>query len=489
MGKPRGFLHHPRRLPGKRSTALRVLDFGEIYDGQDANATRDQAGRCMDCGVPFCHQGCPLGNEIPDFNELLHRGRWREAHSLLASTNNFPELTGRLCPAPCEAACVLAINDDPVTIEQIEKQIIERAFDEGWVTAEPPQTRTDKRVAVVGSGPAGLAAAAQLNAAGHLVTVYEAADRIGGLLRYGIPDFKLERWVLDRRLEIMRAEGVELVTDTRVGETPTWSELRAGHDAVVIAIGAGRARDLAVPGRELAGVEFAMDYLEHQNRVVAGLAARVAQLDAADKDVVILGGGDTGADCLGTALRQGAHTVRQIELLPQPPAQRSSDNPWPQWPLVDRLSPSHEEGGVRDFGVLTKQLDGADGVLSTLHAIRVEVIRRGDGGLDIREMPGTGLSLRVDLLILALGFTGPDVNALAEQVGVATDRRGNIAIDDQFMTSVAGIFCAGDARCGQSLIVRAISDGREAARAVDAYLRDGHSNLPTRGADSPLGGR
>jgi len=489
MGKPSGFMEHHRQAPERRSTALRVLDYGEIYTDQAAGTTREQASRCMDCGVPFCHQGCPLGNEIPDFNDLLHRGQWREAYQRLASTNNFPELTGRLCPAPCEAACVLAINDDPVTIEQIEKQLVERAFAEGWIEAESPPKRTDEKVAIVGSGPAGLAAAAQLNSAGHRVTVYEAADRIGGLLRYGIPDFKLERHVLDRRLALMKAAGVKFVTDTRVGESPTWAELRESHDAVLVAIGAGSARDLQVPGRELHGVHFAMDYLEQQNRVVAGSAPADADLDARGRDVIILGGGDTGADCLGTALRQDARSVRQIELLPQPPEQRRENNPWPQWPLVDRLSPAHEEGGQREFGVLTKRLEGERGGLTTLHAIRVDVSQRAGGDLDIREIPGTEVSLAADMLLLALGFTGPQADTLVEELGAATDQRGNIAIDDRFMTSIDGLFCAGDARRGQSLIVWAIADGREAARAVDSYLSGGPTGLPTRGVDSPFGGR
>ncbi len=489
MGNPRGFLEERRRVPPKRSPRLRIADSQEVYGEQSADVTRRQGSRCMDCGIPFCHQGCPLGNEIPDFNELVYRGKWREAYLRLAGTNNFPELTGRLCPAPCEAACVLAINDDPVTIEQIEKEIAERAFAEGWVLPSPPRAQSGKRVAVVGSGPAGLAAAAQLRASGHEVTIHEAADRIGGLLRYGIPDFKLDRNVLDRRLEIMRAEGIEMVTGSRVGRSPTWPELRAEFDAVLIAIGAGRARELDVPGRDLRGVHQAMDYLSHQNRVVAGDVELSPEFDARGKNVVILGGGDTGADCLGTALRQGARTVRQLELMLQPPPRRSAGNPWPQWPLVDRISPSHEEGGSRDFGVLTKSLGGKDGNLATLRAIRVDVTPRTGGGFDLREIAGTGFKLPVDLLILAMGFTGPDASELSEQMGVETDARGNVAVDDSFATSAEGVFCAGDAQRGQSLIVWAISDGREAARAIDAFLRGGRAWLPSRGADSPFGGR
>jgi len=490
MGKLKGFMESRRQVPTRRHYKQRLRDWDELSEDLSPERLQQQGGRCMDCGVPFCQQGCPLGNQIPDWNDLVHRENWREAYERLAATNNFPEITGRICPAPCEAACVLAINDDPVTIEQLEKAIAERAFEEGWVLPSPPAERTGKHVAVVGSGPAGLAAAAQLCSAGHEVTVYEAADRIGGLLRYGIPDFKLEKWVLDRRLEILREEGIELVTGARVGDDPTWEELHRSADALLVAIGSGRARDLQVPGRGLDGVGFAMPYLEEQNRGGGGDEIGEAQISAAGKDVVILGGGDTGADCLGTALRQGARSVRQIELLPRPPGQRSQDNPWPQWPLTDRFSPSHEEGGDRDFGVLTKHLEGRGGDLTTLHAVRVDVERDAQGRFEVQEIPGSGFRLHVDLLILALGFLGPEARSLVDQLGVSLDARGNVAIDDKFATSVDGVFCAGDAQRGQSLVVWAISDGREAARAIDSYLRGGAASwLPTRGRDAHFGGR
>ncbi|MCA9679213.1 MAG: glutamate synthase subunit beta, partial [Myxococcales bacterium] len=368
MGKPTGFLEWQRLLPKKRGVDDRLGDYKELYRPPTAEAEaeiRKQGGRCMDCGVPFCQQGCPLGNQIPDWNDQIFRGRWRDAHRRLAATNNFPEFTGRLCPAPCEGACVLAINTDPVTIEEVEKQIIERAFAEGWVRPEPPRLRTGKTVAVVGSGPAGLAAAAQLNRAGHTVTVFEAAPRAGGLLRYGIPDFKMEKWVIDRRLALLEAEGVRFRCGVEVGREPTWDHLRASHDAVLIAVGARRGRDLAVPGRDLAGVVMAMDYLTEQNEVVGGERERSA-LDVRCRHVIVLGGGDTGSDCLGTALRQGAASVQQIELMPAPPAARADDNPWPQWPMVFRTSSSQEEGGEREFALQTTRLSGQDGRLTTL---------------------------------------------------------------------------------------------------------------------------
>jgi glutamate synthase (NADPH/NADH) small chain len=440
----------------------------------------------MDCGVPFCQQGCPLGNPIPDFNDAVYRGRWKEAFLALSSTNNFPEFTGRLCPAPCEAACVLAIDQSPVTIEQMEKEIAERAFAEGWVQAQPPARRTGKRVAVIGSGPAGLAAAAQLNRAGHSVTVYERDDRPGGLLRYGIPDFKMEKGVLDRRLALMEAEGVVFRTSVDVGKEPGFSALREQHDGVLLAIGARRPRELEVPGRELAGVVQAMEYLEHQNRVVAGLATLDPRLDAAGKRVLILGGGDTGSDCLGTALRQGAQSVTQVELLPAPPMTRADSNPWPRWPLVFRTSSSQEEGGERAFGLMTKHLSGSEGRLQKLHAIQVDLQRQPDGSTRLVEQPGTEVVHEVDLLILAMGFTGPETAGLQE-MGIRLTPRGAVQVDARFATSVDGVFCAGDANRGASLIVWAISDGREAAKALDAWLSGDSSTLPTRGRDASFG--
>ena len=470
MGKPTGFIEWTRLLPKKRPIGERLHDWREVEPVAgllESDAIRPQAGRCMDCGVPFCTQGCPLGNPIPDFADLVYRDRWHDAHRRLAATNDFPEFTGRLCPAPCEAACVLGIDGAPVTIEAIEKAIADRAFAEGWIVPQPPRTRTGKRVAVVGSGPAGLAAAAQLNRAGHSVTVFEADAQPGGLLRYGIPDFKLEKSVIDRRLAVLRAEGIELRCNVRVGTDPTWDRLRADHDAVVITIGAQRPRELAIPGRDLPGVVIAMDFLVDQNRALAG-EQPTARHDVRGKRVIILGGGDTGSDCLGTALRQGAAHVMQIELLPAPPASRAAANPWPSWPLVFRTSSSQEEGGERAFAFRTTRLSGS-GRLEALHGVRVD----GDAEL----------TFAVDTLILALGFIGPDTTSLADQLGVALDPRGNIAVDARFATTVPGIYCAGDAHRGASLIVWAIAEGRELARAVDADLRGGVSCVPPRGQD------
>jgi glutamate synthase (NADPH/NADH) small chain len=498
MGKPTGFVEWSRLAPKKRAVAERLRDWREVeapHGVLESDAVRPQAGRCMDCGVPFCHQGCPLGNLIPEFADLVWKQRWRDAHLRLASTNNFPEFTGRLCPAPCEAACVLAIDPtggnprpageavgvptplvgQPVTIEAIEKAIIERAFAEGWVAPQPPRVRTGKRVAVVGSGPAGLAAAAQLNRAGHTVAVYEAAARPGGLLRYGIPDFKMEKHVIDRRLAVLEAEGVAFHCGVTIGREPTWRELRAAHDALVIAIGAGRARELTVPGRELAGVVLAMDYLTEQNQVV-GNERTTAAHDVRGKRVVILGGGDTGSDCLGTALRQKAAQVTQIELLPAPPQARATGNPWPTWPYIFRTSSSQEEGGERSFAFRTTHLEGEAGRLVALHGQRVDA--PGAHGPDVR--------IPVDALILALGFTGPDAGALSAELGVALDARGNIAVDAGYATSAPGVYCAGDAHRGASLIVWAIAEGRELARQVDAALCQGRSALPARGQDLPF---
>jgi len=467
MGKVTGFVEYSRLVPARRGIGERVRDWREVDTTGDAGAMRTQGARCMDCGVPFCTQGCPLGNPIPEFADLVHRDRWREAYRRLASTNDFPEFTGRLCPAPCEAACVLAIDQGPVTIEALERAIIERAFAEGWVVPEPPRARSGQRIAVVGSGPAGLAAAAQLNRAGHHVIVYEAADRPGGLLRYGIPDFKLDKAILDRRLALLAAEGIDFRANVTVGRDPTWDALRADHDAIVLAVGAQRPRDLQIPGRELPGVWLAMDYLTAQN--AAGAAGATSPLDVRDKRVVILGGGDTGSDCLGTAHRQGAASVAQIELLPAPPAVRGADNPWPTWPLLFRTSSSQEEGGARDFGLRTTALEaGPSGELAAL----------------IGERVATGEPVRIgcDVVILALGFIGPAAGAL-DQLGLARDARGNVAVDARYATSIPHVFAAGDARRGASLIVWAIAEGREAARHADAYLRRGASQLPAIGQD------
>ena len=492
MGKPTGFLIWGRQTPHKRSEAVRVRDCDEFVPLFDEGVAREQGGRCMDCGVPFCMQGCPLGNRIPDWNDLVHRGDWWRAWVALDATNNFPEFTGRLCPAPCEAACVLAVNQDPVTIELIEKQVVERAFAEGWVVARPPRVRTGKSVGVVGSGPAGLAAAVQLNRAGHQVVVYERADRLGGLLRYGIPDFKLDKAVIDRRLDLMRAEGVRFEVGVEVGRRVSWAALRERHDALVVAIGAEAPRELEVPGRELAGVHLAMDYLGQHNRRVAGDPEGEAPIVVAGERVVVLGGGDTGSDCVGTAHRQGAASVVQLELLPAPPAERPAGNPWPQWPLVLRTSSSHEEGGERLFGLMTRRLagDGA-GRVAALHAAPVDLEAGPDGRTRLVERPGAEeVVIPCDRLILALGFVHPVAEALREQLGVALDARGGVATGPDFATSALGVFAAGDARRGASLIVWAISEGREAAREVDHYLRAGAEPvLPTRGQDRPFGGR
>jgi glutamate synthase (NADPH/NADH) small chain len=487
MGKTTGFQEWKHVPAPKREKSERLKDSREFILPLPPEEARRQAGRCMDCGVPFCHQGCPLGNPIPEFNDAVYRGKWKEAYLALSSTHNFPEFTGRLCPAPCEAACVLNIDQDPVTIEQVEKEIIERAFAEGWVKARPPAHRTGKRVAVVGSGPAGLAAAAQLNQAGHLVTVYERDDRPGGLLRHGIPDFKLEKSVIDRRLKLLEEEGIEFRCGVDVGREPGYRALREQYDALVLAIGAQHAKDLVLPGRELSGVVMAMDYLTHQNRVVAGLASLEPRFNAAGKRVLILGGGDTGSDCLGTALRQGAAHVMQVSYAPPPPRLRAQDNPWPRWPLVFRTSSSQEEGGQREFGLVTQRLEGQDGQLKAVHTVKVELVSGADGKSALVEIPGSETAHPVDLLVLAIGFTGPDTRVLSEDLGVKLTSRGNVQVDAHFATSVDGVYCAGDASRGASLIVWAFADGREAARSVDAYLSQGASSLPTRGKDSAVG--
>lgn len=490
MGKPDGFLQWQRQMPERRPANERVGDWKELYEERSAALTKEQGGRCMDCGIPFCQQGCPLGNSIPDFNDHIYRDNWKAAWEVLRSTNNFPEFTGRLCPAPCEPACVLTINTSAVTIEQNEKEISERAWREGWVRPVRPRTRTGRRVAVVGSGPAGLAAAEQLNAAGHTVVVYERDAAVGGLLRYGIPDFKLEKDVIQRRVQVIEDAGVAFKTGVDVGQDISWSELQEAYDAVVVCIGAGRPRDLDVAGRELEGVAFAMDFLGHQNRVVSGEATQTPpELHAAGKRVVILGGGDTGSDCLGTSIRQGAIEVTQIELFPEPPQQRSDDNPWPQWPMVFRTSSSHEEGGARVFATMTTGLQGDGGKLTGLHTQRIEVVAEGDGRTRLVPVPGSEAVLPCDLLLLAMGFTGPVAASLHDQLGTPLDGRGNVATTHGFATSIPGLFVAGDARRGASLIVWAISEGREAARQTDAWLLGLPPRLPARGQDQPFGGR
>jgi glutamate synthase (NADPH/NADH) small chain len=464
MGKTTGFLEHTREAPTRRPVIERVNDWFEVYQEFPEEKVRTQGARCMDCGVPFCHTGCPLNNVIPDWNDLVYRDRWREAVRVLHATNNFPEFTGRICPAPCEAACVLGINEPPVTIKVIEKTIIEHAFREGWIRPEPPLVRSGKRIAVVGSGPAGLAAAQQLNRAGHSVTVFEKADRIGGLLRYGIPDFKMEKWLLDRRIKQMTAEGVEFRTNVHVGHAIPGEELREDFNAILLAGGAEQPRDLPVPGRKLKGIHFAMEFLPQQNRRGAG--DQVAnQILATGKHVVIIGGGDTGADCLGTSHRQKAASVHQFEIMPMPPENRADSTPWPLWPLQLRVESSHEEGGIRDWAIATTSFTG-DGHVSKLHAVRVCPAPKFD------PIPGSEFTLDADLVLLAMGFTGPVKTGLIEQLGVNLDARGNVSTDANYMSSAPGVFAAGDLRRGQSLVVWAIAEGRKAAEGIDSYLKN-----------------
>jgi glutamate synthase (NADPH) small chain len=477
VGKPTGFIEIVRKKPPMRPVPDRIRDWREVYVPHPDATLRDQAARCMDCGIPFCHHGCPLGNLIPDWNEFVYRNRWQVAVERLHATNNFPEFTGRLCPAPCEGSCVLGINNDPVTIKSIEVAIIDHAFEYGSVTARPPVTRTGKRVAVVGSGPSGLAAADQLNRAGHWVTVFERADRIGGLLRYGIPEFKLEKRFLDRRLALMRDEGIAFRTGANVGGNVPVDELRGSFDAIVLAGGSTVPRDLPVPGRELHGIHFAMEYLTAQNRRCEGDGIDGAVLTAKDKHVIIIGGGDTGADCLGTAHRQGAAAVHQLELLPRPPDSRAPTNPWPLWPNIFRTSSAHEEGGERLYSISTDRFSGdAHGRVTTLHGVEVKMVNK-DGRTTFERAAGTEFELKADLVLLAMGFLGPDRTGMLDQLGVRVTDRGTVWRDDRWMTSVDGIFTAGDMQRGQSLIVWAIAEGRSCARGVDGYLM-GRSELP-----------
>src|SRR6202167_2659155 len=464
MGKDTGFLEYTREHAPRRPATQRVNDWFEIYLDFPEEKLRTQGARCMDCGVPFCQSGCPVNNLIPDWNDLVYHGRWKDAVRQLHATNNFPEFTGRICPAPCEAACVLGINEPPVAIKVIEKTIIEHAFQEGWIQPEPPLRRTGRRVAVVGSGPAGLAAAQQLNRAGHRVTVFEKADRIGGLLRYGIPEFKMEKRVLDRRLEQMIAEGVEFQPNVHVGQSVTGAALQKDFDAILLAGGAEQPRDLPVPGRELNGIHFAMEFLPQQNKVCEGDEV-AEQILATGKSVVIIGGGDTGADCLGTSHRQKAASVHQFEIMPMPPSDRAPQTPWPLWPLQLRVESSHEEGGVREWSMATTSFTGDEnGRVSKLHGIRV------GPAPNFEPIPDTEFTLDAGLVLLAMGFTGPVKSGLIEQLGVALDARGNVATDSNYATNVPGVFAAGDLRRGQSLVVWAIAEGRKAAEGMHRYL-------------------
>jgi glutamate synthase (NADPH) small chain len=470
MGKDTGFLEIEREQPTRRKANERINDWFEIYEPFPEEKQREQGARCMDCGVPFCHTGCPVNNLIPDWNDLVYHSRWEAAIRRLHSTNNFPEFTGRICPAPCEAACVLGINQPPVSIKLIERSIVERGWEEGWIRPEPPEQATGKRVAVVGSGPAGLAAAQQLRRAGHSVTVYEKADRIGGLLRYGIPNFKLEKHILDRRIEQMRAEGVVFETSAHVGVSISVQFLREEFDAILLCGGAEQPRDLKIPGRELKGIHYAMDFLPQQNKRCEGdadekfLTRPSDAILATGKRVVIIGGGDTGADCLGTCHRQHPKSIHQFEIMPRPPAERADSTPWPLWPLQLRTEGAHEEGGIRDWSINSLKFTGDEhGNVKQLHALRVGPPPK------FEALPGTEFTMDVDLVLLAMGFLGPVRAGMLEQLGVQLDNRGNVATTS-YMTSVEGVFAAGDMRRGQSLVVWAISEGRKAAAAVDAYL-------------------
>jgi glutamate synthase (NADPH/NADH) small chain len=482
MGKTTGFKEYDRELPRTRPVAERTKDAREIYQPFPEEKLVQQAARCMDCGVPTCHSGCPLGNMIPDWNELVYRGQWRAALDQLLATNNFPEFTGRLCPAPCEEACVLSINEPAVTIELIEKHIVEKAFDSGWMEPQPPKRRSDKRVAVIGSGPAGLACAQQLNRAGHTVSVFERADRIGGLLRYGIPDFKLEKSVLDRRLDLMAAEGIRFETGVDVGRSFDKEDL-AGFDAVVLCIGSTHPRNLPIPGRELTGIHFAMEFLTRHNRHVAkdapGQAPSGAPV-AKDKHVVVIGGGDTGSDCVGTCHRQGALSVTSFELMPEPAPERTPDQPWPFWPMRLRTSSSHEEGGQRFWNILSKRFYGQNGRVAGIETVAVEFVDKGGERPIMQEKPGTIKRWPADLVLLAMGFVGPETDTIVNSYGLALSPNGAIATDQTGMTSQPGVFAAGDARRGQSLVVWAIAEGREVARQVDIFLM-GRTLLPEKG--------
>ncbi len=478
MGDIRGFMKHGRALPNRRPIPVRVNDWKEVYEEFPETELQTQASRCMDCGIPFCNNGCPLGNIIPDWNDLVYRDRWHEAIDRLHATNNFPEFTGRLCPAPCEAACVLGINSDPVTIKQIELTIIEHAWSEGWVAAVRPSRLTDKRVAVVGSGPAGLAAAQQLTRAGHDVVVYERADRIGGLLRYGIPEFKMEKRVLDRRLAQMRAEGTEFRVNVNIGVDVSIEDLRANHDAVVLAIGSTVPRDLPIPGRELDGIHQAMEFLPPSNKAQAGdFPVEEVEISAKGRKVVIIGGGDTGADCLGTSVRHGATSIHQFEIMERPADSRTDANPWPTWPVIYRTSSAHEEAGERLFAVNTLGFEGDEnGRVKSLRFVEVSQEFR-DGRVTFEPISGSEQTLETDLVLLAMGFTGPERTGLVDALDLELDQRGNIDRDDDWATNSEGVFVCGDAGRGQSLIVWAIAEGRSCAASVDQYLM-GETSLP-----------
>ncbi|RAK67491.1 glutamate synthase subunit beta [Phenylobacterium kunshanense] len=482
MGKPTGFLEIERHDRGYAPVAERLKHWNEFVVPLPADELRQQASRCMSCGIPFCHQGCPVNNQIPDFNELVYRDQWKAALDNLQSTNNFPEFTGRICPAPCEASCTLNIPDTPVTIKSIECQIIDRGWEEGWIKPEPSPRGTGKRVGVVGSGPAGLACAQQLARAGHATTVFEKSDRVGGLLRYGIPDFKMEKHLIDRRVRQMEGEGVIFRTNFEVGDMVSVQRLLDDYDVLVMACGAEDPRDLPVPGRELAGVHFAMEFLTQQNKRNAGdpesIAAPDGTINAQGKHVVVIGGGDTGSDCIGTSNRHGAASVTQLEIMPMPPERENKALTWPDWPLKLRTSSSHQEGAEREFAVATKRFIGQDGRVTAIECVRLEWVAGADGRMQMREIAGSEFELKADLVFLAMGFVGPRRAGVVEQSGVDLDPRGNVLADtNDYRTSQPNVFACGDARRGQSLVVWAIREGRQCARAVDAFLM-GTSNLP-----------
>lgn len=470
MGKATGFKEYERKNFEKRPVEERLNDYKDVYIPLSYDAMQVQASRCMDCGIPFCssESGCPLGNTIPEFNDLVYRGQWKKALEILHQTNNFPEFTGTVCPAPCETACVLGINQDPITIKHIELIVINRAYEEGWITPQPPILRTGKQIAVIGSGPAGLAAADQLNKAGHTVTVFERANRIGGLLTYGIPDFKLEKHIVDRRIKLMEEEGVIFRTSTWVGKDYLTSHLKENFDAIVLCGGSTQARDLPVPGRNLEGLYVAMDFLRQQNERLQGLPLTGSEITAKDKNVVVIGGGDTGSDCIGTALRQGAKQVVQLEIMPKPPTGRTDKYPWPNYPMIFRTSTSQEEGGMREFSVKTAAFSGQGGKVTTLHAVKLDE--------NLQEIPGSQFEIPCDLALFAMGFLHPEHEGMLQELGVELDQRGNVKTDCGYQTSVPQVFAAGDMRRGQSLVVWAISEGRKAAKAVDMYLMD-YTNL------------
>lgn len=479
MGKITGFLDSNRELPKRRNVNNRIKDWREFYRPWAKEKVQAQGGRCMNCALPFCHKGCPLGNLIPDWNDAVYKGQWRNALQLLQSTNNFPEFTGRICPAPCEASCVLAINDEPVTIEFIEKEIVEKGFEENWITPQIPKFRTGKKVAVVGSGPAGLTVAQQLNLSGHSVTVFERDEYIGGLLTLGIPDFKLDKYIVKRRVELLSQEGIQFQTSTNVGIDVPTEQLLKEFGAVCLAVGSTVPRVLDIPGSNLNGIHPAMKFLTQQNRLLAGQSiGNSERITAKDKRVVILGGGDTGSDCLGTVHRQNAKEVYQFEILDEPPNRRQNNNPWPFWPLVLRSSHAHEEGGLRDYGIMTKSFSGTNGNVTNLQGIRIEWEKSSETERPFpREILGTEFQIEADLVLLAMGFLHPQHQGLIEELGVTLDQRGNVKTDEFKMTNIPGVFAAGDTARGQSLVVWAIAEGRQAAYGIDRFLMD-KSNLP-----------